>query len=136
MVADFNRWQSLQELEKSDWGEPTYHSSLVRTCHALRRKPLAEFTTEDLRIMIGQQISLPYLIPLALERLEVEPLVEGRCYPGDLLSAVLKVDRAFWSEHAGLRQRVDRVIEQLRVALPTLDEIDAETVRQLLEERL
>jgi len=136
MEADFNRRQSLQQLEKSDWGEPTYHSSLVRTCHALRRKPLAEFTVEDLRIMIGQQISLPYLIPLALERLEVEPLAEGSYYPGDLLPAVLKVDQTFWSEHAGHRERVDRVLERLRIALPTLDEFDRETVMKLLEERV
>ena len=30
-------------------------TTLIRRCLALRRKPLSEFTTEDLRIMLGQQ---------------------------------------------------------------------------------
>jgi hypothetical protein len=134
MNTDFNRRQSLQQLEQSDWGEPTYRSSLVRTCHALRRKPLAEFTVEDLRIMIGQQISLPYLIPLALEHLEVEPLAEGSYYPGDLLSVVLKVDVAFWNENLGHKQKLLQVVEGLKVAILEVDEIDREAAERLLDE--
>jgi hypothetical protein len=68
--ANLDRNRSLQELEGVDWGDPTDQSSLVTTCHRLRRRPLIQFTEEDLRIMIGQNISLPYLIPLAVERLE------------------------------------------------------------------
>ncbi len=55
--------KSLQELEHSDWGEPTYDSHLVTTIHRLRRVPLRQYTVEDLRIMIGQNIGLQYLIP-------------------------------------------------------------------------
>jgi hypothetical protein len=32
--------KSLQELERADWGEPTYDSYLVTTVHRLRRVPL------------------------------------------------------------------------------------------------
>lgn len=85
-VSDKERDQSLQELEGEDWGEPTFPSYLVRTCHALRRKPLREFMVEDLRIMIGQNIGLDYLIPLALEHLQQNPLVAGDFFPGDLLA--------------------------------------------------
>src|SRR6516165_7980740 len=84
----YDRQKSLQELEQDNWGEPPYSSYLVTTIHRLRRKPLAEFTTEDLRIMIGQRISLTFLIPLALERLEDQPLAGGDFYPGDLLHAM------------------------------------------------
>ena len=61
--------KSLEELEASDWGEPTYDSYLVTTIHRLRRVPLRQFSVEDLRIMIGQDIGLQYLVPLALEHL-------------------------------------------------------------------
>ena len=64
MKGSFDRQKSLQELEQDNWGEPPYNSYLVTTIHRLRRKPLAEFATEDLRIMIGQRIGLPFLIPL------------------------------------------------------------------------
>ena len=71
------RKQSLQELEGQDWGEEAFPSYLVRTCHALRRKPLRDFTVEDVRIMIGQNISLNYFIPRAIEHSQQDPLVAG-----------------------------------------------------------
>jgi hypothetical protein len=74
--------KSLQELESEDWGPPAYDCSLVTRCHELRRKPLCEFTTKDLRIMIGQQIGLQYLVPVAVERLSENPLASGDFYNG------------------------------------------------------
>ena len=81
--------KTLDQLEGVVWGEPTYDSHLVTTCHRLRTKPIDEFSVEDLRIMIGQQISLPHLVPLAVAALERDPLAEGDDYPGDLLANVI-----------------------------------------------
>ena len=53
-------------------------------------KPVDQFTVEDLRIMVGQKISLDYLMPLAVVELEREPLAEGVYYPGDLLANVIE----------------------------------------------
>ena len=89
-LAHLDLSRSLEELEGLDWGAPTYDSYLVTTCHALRKKPLREFGVEDLRIMIGQNIGLPFLLPLALEVLKKEPLAAGDYYDGDLLAAVLR----------------------------------------------
>jgi hypothetical protein len=130
----FDRRKSLQELEQDDWGEPTYGSYLVTTVHRLRRKPLAEFTVEDLRIVIGQRIGLPFLIPLATERLEVEPLASGDFYPGDLLQAVLRAGEGFWASHPDSFQRVRKVVSRVKDMLPSLDEIDRSTVLEVLAE--
>ena len=69
-----NNWRqkTLENLEKDYWDNPSYDSHLVKRCHELRKIPLDSFTTEDLRIMIGQQIGLDYLIPLALETLTID----------------------------------------------------------------
>lgn len=93
-----NNWlfKSLESLEKDNWGEPEYDSHLVTTCHRLRKKQLKDFETEDLRIMIGQNFSLKYLIPLALNKLTENILADGDFYEGDLLEVVLKSDRAYW----------------------------------------
>lgn len=91
--------RTLTDIEKDDWGRPSYGSHLVQTCHALRHKPVGSFSVEDLRIMIGQGISLAVLIPLALERLKLDPLAEGDYFPGDLLKSVLQVDASFWRAH-------------------------------------
>ena len=62
--------------------------------------------------MIGQNIGLNYLIPLAIEQLQRDPLVAGDYYPGDLLAAVLHVDSAFWQEQPHLRRAVQEIVDQ------------------------
>lgn len=89
--------RTLDTVDPPVWGPvPPDATFLVRRCHELRTKPLRDFTVEDLRIMIGQQIALKHLVPLALERLQADPLVGGDDYPGDLLAAVLRADAAVW----------------------------------------
>lgn len=85
---------TLEELEGVRWKDPDFGSHVVTAFHQLRKKPIDELTTEDLRILIGQRIGLPHLLPRALTILESEPLAEGDFYPGDLLNAVLHTDRA------------------------------------------
>lgn len=119
-LSQEERNRSLQDLDGQDWGEAPFPSYLVRTCHALRRKPLRDFTVEDLRIMIGQNFSLEYLVPLALERLRHDPLAAGDFYPGDLLGCVLgRVQPGFWQERPDLRHAVEEII----AGIPTLPEI-------------
>ena len=98
--------QSLTEIENDDWGEPTFSSSLVKTIHALRHKPIGEFTIADLRICIGQAVGLAHLIPLALAHLERDPFAEGDYYPGDLLWQSLRVDTAFWTDNRSFLNRM------------------------------
>jgi CDI immunity proteins len=90
--------RTLNELDPPAWGPPCRDdTNLVRRCHELRQTPLAEFGVEDLRIMIGQQVSLPYLIPLATTILQANALAEGDYYPGDLLHAVLRADKSYYA---------------------------------------
>ena len=105
-----DRKLSLDDLEGFVWGEPKYSSSLVRRCHELRKVPVGEFSTEDLRILIGQQIGLDYIVELAVEMLERDPFAQGDDYSGDLLCAVLGVDLKFWSTHRDLLRRIDAVL--------------------------
>lgn len=113
-MGDKKRNRSLQQLERHDWGEPTFLSPLVVTCYALRRKPLRDFTVDDLRIMIGQNIGLDFLMPIAIEQLQRESLVAGDFYPGDLLEKVLKVQADFWPAHPDLHGTVEGIVERVR----------------------
>jgi CDI immunity proteins len=108
------RRQTLDQLEGVRSGMPEVgDTSLVRRCLALRKVPIGEFGVEDLRLMIGQREGLLFLIPLALERLAVDPLVEGNLDPGDLLCAVLRAGAEFWNRHPALRNQLDSVIASL-----------------------
>jgi hypothetical protein len=91
---------TIEQLENSYWGaEPSYDSYLVTTIYQLRQKQLEDFTTEDLRICIGQNQSLPILIPMALQVLRQDLLAEGHYYPGDLLHAVFTSEPDFWQAY-------------------------------------
>ncbi|MBX6312194.1 MAG: hypothetical protein IRY99_04645 [Isosphaeraceae bacterium] len=92
--------------------------------HRLRKKPLKELTPEDLRFMLGQQISLPILMPMALDVLERDPFVGGDMYPGALLNAALRVDPEFWWAHPRLWYRLNAVTA------------DIDGMARLLEEEL
>lgn len=135
-VTDFDRSKSLQEVEGRDWGEPAFDSHLVTECHRLRRVPLRDFTPEDLRLMIGQQMGLPYLVPLALECLQIDPFTAGDCCEGDLLAAVLRADSRFWIQSPELRQKAAQIAGQALSSLHCLDEDDRKTAEEALTQAL
>lgn len=127
-----DRRKSLQELEGEDWGKPEYDSYLVTTCHRLRQKPLEQFTIEDLRIMIGQGIGLEFLLPMAMEQLEREPLAEGDYYRGDLLKSVLTVELGAWQQYPQLRQVVEDVAKRALGMIAALDPADGRVAQEEL----
>jgi hypothetical protein len=64
--------------------------------HALAESSATALSDADVRLLIGQGIGLKYLVPKALGRLVVEPLPQTDYYPGDLLSALLGIQREYW----------------------------------------
>ena len=121
-----NNWKekSLENLEKDYWGEPTYDSHLVKTCHQLRKKQIKDFEIEDLRIMIGQNIGLKFLIPFAFDRLTANIFSEGNNYKGDLLKSVITSEKEFWTTRPDLFEELSKIIrdnlELLRDNMPEL----------------
>lgn len=88
-------------------------SYLVRTVHKLRGKPIGSLESEDLRIMISQKVGLEALVPVALERLERDPLLEGDYYPGDLLVAVLRAKVEYWMMHPAELETIQRILNSI-----------------------
>ncbi len=123
MTRSRNRDRSLEELERDRWPAPPADATrLVATAHALRRRPIGELTVEDMRLLIGQDIGLPYLLPLALEVLRDNPMAEGDMYEGDLLSAVLTRDQAVWTESPELRRELRAIVSELTDLPPDLQQ--------------
>ncbi|MET9896574.1 contact-dependent growth inhibition system immunity protein [Streptomyces sp. NPDC006465] len=118
MTRPLHRDRSLEELERAHWPAPSAEDTrLVATAHALRRRPIGELTVEDMRLLIGQDLGLPYLLPLALEVLRNNPMAEGDMYEGDLLSAVLTRNPSVWAEFPELGPEL-RVIVSKSTDLP------------------
>jgi hypothetical protein len=128
---------TLEQLEGETGGELEDDSYLVRTIHALRRKPIAEFTIEDLRITLGQRKGIAHLLPLALDRLEADPFARGHIYPGDLLRAVMDIPAAYWQAQPSEAARIARIADraaQLLDGRPEIEEIKTH-LRQLMAVR-
>lgn len=103
----FNRRQSLEQLEKKFRTDGDFPTPLVEKVYQYRKIPVGDLSTEQLRLLIGQDEGLIYLIPLAIEKLKTNIFAEGDLYEGDLLSAVLSSDRSFWSNHSHLHQEME-----------------------------
>lgn len=113
-VSDLKR--TLEELEGERWGEPAFPSHLVTTCHRLRKVPIEQLGVEDLRILLGQAIGVTYLVPLALEILDANPLARGDFYPGDLLCSVLGLDSQVWKQHPDWAERLKCIVSGIENA--------------------
>lgn len=102
---------TIEQLEWDVWPDPDPDATyLIRRCTQLRREPVADFTVEDLRIMLGQAIGVPVLLPRAVQVLCADPLAEGHYYPGDLLAAVTRLPDAVWENLKSDRQRLASVL--------------------------
>jgi hypothetical protein len=113
--ADSILASTLSELEGLSLQEPSEtDTALVRACLALMRVPLGQMTTENLRMLIGQEIGLKYLVPIALRKLALDPFADGDFYAGDLLKVVVGVSPAFWIVEPTLRRALDDVISRLK----------------------
>jgi hypothetical protein len=105
----------LDLLDPPAWDSaPPDATPAAKRCHELRTKPLKDFTVEDLRIMLEQQVGLSHLVGIALTRLRADPLLQGDCYPGDLLASVLRVDPAYWEPRLDSEVSVRILAENLR----------------------
>ncbi|GAA4856710.1 contact-dependent growth inhibition system immunity protein [Kitasatospora terrestris] len=122
MTRLVNRDRSLEELERDRWSAPSGgETRLMATVRELRRKPIGGLTVEDMRLLIRQDVGLAYLLPLAVEVLRADPLVEGDMYEGDLLAAVLTRSVEVWSEFPDLGQEVRLIASELAHVPPALE---------------
>ncbi|MGW6283203.1 contact-dependent growth inhibition system immunity protein [Kribbella sp. NPDC055071] len=105
-----SRRRSLNELEADDWGSAAEGATpLVAKVHAYRQKPVGELTDEELRLLIGQDEGLLWLVPLAIERLETDPCASGDLYPGALRASLDSLQPNYWTHHPDLAHRLAAV---------------------------
>jgi len=127
--------KSIAQLEGTEWPPPpTDPSRMMLRCHELRQKPLSEMDVSDLRFVVGQDMGLRFTVPLALDVLEKDLLVEAEHYKGDLLEVVLSANRDVYRQQPELKFRVEKLLVLLPAALDRLDHIDFDTASEALEE--
>jgi CDI immunity proteins len=121
MPVGCDRSKTLEQLEGIERTELGLATPLVKEIHRLYAVPLERFSTENLRIMIGQQRGLPYLVPMALDILEADPWAAGDFYAGDLLHSVVRVASEFWKSHPELVDRLFFIFSELGIQRDLLE---------------
>jgi hypothetical protein len=107
--------RTLDTVDPPAWGPaPPDATLLITRCHELRTKPLRDFTTEDLSIMIGQQVALNHLVWPALDRLRSDSLIEDDDDPANLLASLLRVNTAYWERTPDYDQELHNLAEGAR----------------------
>lgn len=123
-AADVDTTQTLEELTDDPWPDPAPgDTSLQERTTLARRLPLDRLTPEHLRSLLGQQVDLGVVLPLAADRLAADPMMGGDHYAGDVLEAALQLPAGAWDAAPAARAT-------LAGALTTLDrdgeDVDAE----------
>ena len=111
--------RSLEELEKVAKGNSHSRGSVATRGHLLQKKPLKNFSNEEILSMIVHNSNLKYLVPLAIERLQKDPLAKSEFYEGDLLNAVLTIEKKFWANDLNgyiplLKEVIERTSEIIK----------------------
>jgi hypothetical protein len=114
MKALENNWKqkSIENLEKDFWGQPPKGSTtMIDRVYRLRTIQIERLEPKDLRLLIGQEVGLRFLIPVALKILRNNLFVDSEFYEGDLLQNVIKVDSSFWDTNKELKKQFDDLLK-------------------------
>ncbi len=124
--------KTLEQLDGTAWGEPEYGSYVVRTIHALRKKPLLALSDEELRLALSQQVGLPWIVELAMLRLEEDPFRSGDFHEGDVLATVLRLPPDFWARQPDLAARLKTLVMAVDAATLRFEQNEQRELRAAL----
>jgi hypothetical protein len=114
--------RSLAELEGVQVPPGAYGMGGLAWLSRAMVSPIGQLGPAELRLLLGHGRGLRWVLPLALERLERDPLVAGDRGPGDLLTAALTVDPAEWAREPAWGDRLARVVQAAREQVHRLPE--------------
>lgn len=116
-ILNFDRKKTLVQLKREKFRDLSWDFHPFPSGYYLRNVPLEKLTDGDMWVLIRQAIGLDYVVDMALDRLEVNPLIKARRSEGDLLSAVLCADALVWKRNPEYRQRVTLLWRKISVRL-------------------
>ena len=124
--------KSIEELENDYWGDPTFNSYVITTCHKARQKPLKLLSNEEIRCLIGQKIGLKFLLPIAIDILKNTPFIDVTYFEGDLLLTVLRLDIEDWNQNPNELNHFMVILQSNRLQIEMCSEISNELIEKYI----
>ncbi|MFD5909568.1 contact-dependent growth inhibition system immunity protein [Streptomyces massasporeus] len=129
MPQPVDRSQSLEQLEGRRWPDPPQGTtSMVKAVHELRRRPVGTLEPHELARLIGQDVGLPWLLPLAVEilRTTAPGQAAGGWYDDDLLYAVVTRKPEVWANDPDSARELKKAVGMLTdLSRYVKEEVDA-----------
>lgn len=125
--------RSLAQIEenwKFEIPREGYSSSIQLRSYKLYNRRIADYSVDDIRFMIGQEIGAEYLIPIAFNYLRDDLLLDACYYEGDLLNSILSLPEVFWKENPSLYRELYNILLSNNDVLEKLD-LSFETDRRI-----
>lgn len=92
--------------------------------------PIDEYTSEDIRFMIGQKWGLQYFIKPAIDLLEDDIFLDTEYYEGDLLCSLLRLSSEVWDEYPVEKQLFNNLLIQNIEKIIKHDLTDSDEIRR------
>jgi hypothetical protein len=114
---------TLEQLEGDIWPDPEVRTSLIDSCHRLRKVPIDTLTAGDIRMLLVQRIGAKHLASRAIELLDSDPMLDASFFPGDLLIAVLRADVNRYRGFPQLRRQLVSIASRAKQWIAPLEEM-------------
>jgi hypothetical protein len=98
-----------------------YSSSIQLRSYRLFHLPIVDFSDDDIRFMIIQGFGIDYLVPIAMERLSGDLLLETCYYEGDLLKAVLTIPYKYWELNTDRQKEMAQLLNTNQQRIKSLN---------------
>ncbi|WP_371623192.1 contact-dependent growth inhibition system immunity protein [Streptomyces sp. NBC_01116] len=125
MNHEIDETKSLEQLEGIQWPAPPADATgLVKAAHDLRKLPVGRLDAHELSRLIGQDIGVPWLLPLALDLLHRTASDQslGGFYDDDLLTAALTRKSHVWKSNPRWVTKMKEIITALDDISPHIQE--------------
>src|SRR5258708_19361428 len=85
----------LGALDPSLLERPQLESGVSIRARALAEKSLEELSPGDIAFCLRQSIALSHVVPIGLDLLDTNPIVEAELYDGDLLVSLIHASNTY-----------------------------------------
>ena len=113
---------SLNEIEGFKENLSGLDSGLIEKYMVARSKKLKDLSVDEIRVLLSQLIGLAYIVPLALNIVEQDPLISSGLYSGDLAVSLFNIDEEFWSNNPEWNNRLIEVKFEIEEIYKTISE--------------
>ncbi len=87
---------------------------------------LSEYTWFEWLVCLHEKVLLEQCLPFVFEKLDMNPLIPGPFYRGEILYKVTQIDKSFWDDHKDLVERFRQIMKK---ALKMIEESDNVEIR-------